>query len=173
MKKLTCSYGTTCALSMVEHDGIPLMLFDMNIDEYTIHLGENSGVYKFAGNAVISDKRYLNKEQSELILQMLDCFIESTYLDMPEAKKTQRGFKFIENADVYGNKLSIQESSNIDPAIWFGVDVHEDDVKVWKNNELVKFDYPSTKILIKDRLHLKLPQAKKLRKIIAGFWGKE
>lgn len=170
MKKLTCSYDTTCALSMVDHAGTPLMLFDMLIDEYVIHLGDNRGTYKYPGNVVINDKRYLNKEQSELILQMLDCFIESTYLDMPEAKKTQRGFKFIENADVYGNKLSIQESSNIDPAIWFGVKIKNEDVKIWQNNELVEFKYPSYDVLIHDRLHLKMPQAKKLRKIIAGLW---
>lgn len=170
MKKLTCSYGRTCSLSMVDHGGIPLMLFDMAIDEYVIHLGMDRGEYKFAGNVVLNDKLYFTREQTDNILKILDVFIKTTYLDDPDAEKTQRGFKFVNPVDAYGNTLSVQESSNVDPAIWFGVVIEPEDVKVWCQNRLISYAYPSAHVLIHDRLHLKMPQAKKLRKIIAGLW---
>ena len=170
MKKLTCSYGRTCALSIVEHDGTPLMQFDMLIDEYTIHLGDNRGYYKFAGNVVLNDKLYFTREQTDNILKILDVFIKTTYLADIAVNATERGFKFMDPRDAYGNSLSVQESSNMDPAIWFGVVIEPEDVKVWCQNRLISYAYPSAHVLIHDRLHLKMPQAKKLRKIIAGLW---
>ena len=37
--------------------------------------------------------------------------------------KTPRGFVRYEFTDGYGSKCSLQESSNIDPYVWFGVDI--------------------------------------------------
>ncbi len=170
MKKLTCSYGKTAIISMIKENNEPIMVIDMDIKDYVIHIGHDSGEYNFPGNVVINDKLYLNEKLKNELLETLDEFIETTYIQNPEAKETARGFKHLDPKDIYGNTISIQESSNMDPAIWFGVSVKENSVLVWREGELKPFKYPSHHIMLKDRLHLKTAQAKKFREMIVSMW---
>lgn len=172
MKKLTCSYGKTFKFYMVEEKGEPILVVDCDIKQYVIHVGHDRGTYDFPHNVVVNDKLYLNKELKDQLLETLDTFIETTYIQHPDAQKTERGFKYLDPKDIYGTKISIQESSNIEAAIWFGVDIKTSEVLVWKNNQLKQFEYPSLQIMLQDRLHLKMPQAKKLRKMVVNLWQK-
>lgn len=172
MKKLTCSYGNTFKFDMVEQKGEPIMVIDANIKEYVIHVGHDAGTYDFPMTVVVNDKLYLNRQLKDELLETLDNFIETTYIQHPAAEKNARGFKCLNPTDIYGNTISIQESSNMVPAIWFGVDIKTSAVLVWKDNQLKTFEYPSHDILLQDRLHLKMPQAKKLKKMIISLWKK-
>lgn len=172
MKKLTCSYGKTFKISMIEQKGEPIMVIDADIKDYVIHIGSDAGTYDFPGNVVVNDKLYLNRKLKDELLGTLEEFIETTYIQNPEAKENARGFKCLNPIDIYGNTISIQESSNMDPAIWFGVNLKTSSVLVWKDNELKPFEYPSFHVMLKDRLHLKMPQAKKFKKMIIGLWKK-
>lgn len=170
MKALTCSYGKTFKFDMIEQKGEPIMVVDCDIKQYVIHVGHDSGTYDFPMNVVVNDKLYLNQQVKDELLETLDNFIETTYIQHPEAQVNARGFKSLNPKDIYGNNISIQESSNMEPAIWFGVDLKTSDVLVWKDNQLKQFEYPSQQIMLQDRLHLKMPQAKKLKKIIVSLW---
>lgn len=172
MKTITCSYGKTFKLYMTEQKGEPIMVVDADIKQYVIHVGHDSGTYDFPMNIVVNDKLYLNRELKDELLQTLDTFIETTYIQDPEAEVNARGFKSLNPQDIYGNNISIQESSNMEPAIWFGVNLETNEVLVWKDKQLKKFEYPSHQIMLQDRLHLKMPQAKKLKKMIVSLWKK-
>lgn len=172
MKKLTCSYGNTVEISMLEQKNEPIMVINMNIKNYIVHVGPDRGTYEFPLNTVINDKLYLNRLLKDQLIATLEDFIETTYLTSPEAEANNRGFKSLKPTDIYGNTISIQESSNIDPALWFGAIVENNSVLVWKDNQLKPFVYPSDNILLHDRLHLKMPQAKKLKKLIIAMWEK-
>lgn len=170
MTKITCSYGKTAFISMIKENNEPIMVIDMNIKDYVIHIGHDSGEYNFPGNVVINDKLYLNQQLKNELLETLDEFIETTYIQNQEAKETARGFKYLDPKDIYGNTISIQESSNMDSAIWFGVSIDEKSVLVWRDGELQPFKYPSHHIMLKDRLHLKTVQAKEFREMIVSMW---
>lgn len=170
MKKLTCSYGTTVEVSMLEKNGEPIMLLDMNIKDYMIHVGHDTGTYKFPPNIVINDKLYINRDMKQQLIETLEDFIKTTYLQNSYTETNQRGFKNMKPKDIYGTTISIQESSNMDPALWFGPIVRNNEVLMWQDNKLTPFVYPSHNILINDRLHLKMPQAKKLKNMIATMW---
>lgn len=62
MTKLTCSYGKTAFISMIKENNEPIMVIDMNIKDYVIHIGSDAGEYNFPGNVVINDKLYLNQQ---------------------------------------------------------------------------------------------------------------
>lgn len=172
MKTITCSYGKTFKLYMTEQKGEPIMVVDADIKQYVIHVGHDSGTYDFPMNIVVNDKLYLNRELKDELLQTLDTFIETTYIQDHEAQVNARGFKSLNPQDIYGNNISIQESSNMEPAIWFGVNLETNEVLVWKDKQLKQFEYPSHQIMLQDRLHLKMPQAKKLKKMIVSLWKK-
>lgn len=172
MKTLTCSYGKTFKISMTEQKGEPIMVIDADIKDYVIHIGSDSGTYDFPKTVVVNDKLYLNRTLKDELLETLEEFIETTYIQNPEATENARGFKCLNPKDIYGNTISIQESSNMDPAIWFGVSLETSSVLVWQDNQLKPFKYPSYHVMLQDRLHLKMPQAKKLKKMIINLWKK-
>lgn len=70
---------------------------------------------------------------------------------MAKTEKTQRGFGRIDFIDSYGQECSIQESSNIIPRIWLGVDTDLE------------------KKHVNQRMHLTQEQAKNLLPLIQFF----
>lgn len=172
MKKLTCSYGKTFKFSMTQINNEPIMVVDADIKDYIIHIGANRGTYNFPQTIVLNDKLYFNKKLKDELLETLDIFIRTTYIQNPEAEENSRGFKFLVPKDIYGNTISLQESSNVEPAIWFGVSLKTSSALFWENNELKPFEYPSDDVMLLDRLHLKMKQAKQLKKLIINLWKK-
>jgi len=94
-----------------------------------------------------------------------------------KADKTQRGFPYLTFKDTYGLEAKIQESSSATGSkIWFGPDEPEAKVLVrgqgWKEidaEKIVKEKYPESDVLFSSRLHLSIPQAKGLIKILEHF----
>lgn len=170
MRKLTCSYGKTFKFSMTQINGEPVMVIDADIKNYVIHIGHNSGTYDFPKTVVVNDKLYFNRKLKNELLGTLEDFIETTYIQSHEAETNSRGFKHLNPTDIYGNAISIQESSNVDPAIWFGIDLKTSSVLFWEDGELKSFSYPSHSVILLDRLHLKMPQAKRMKKMIESLW---
>lgn len=70
---------------------------------------------------------------------------------MAKTEKTGRGFGFIDFNDAYGQECSVQESSNVVPHIWFGIDVDLDKKEV------------------NQRMHLNVKQVKNLIPILQYF----
>lgn len=179
MKKLTCSYGKTFLFSMTENNGQPIMVVDANIKNYVVHIGPDAGTYDFPKTIVLNDKLYLDKKLTDELLEVLDVFIETTYIQSDDAETNARGFKNLSPTDIYGNRIWIQESSSVIPAIWFGIKLDEKSALFWENNELKSFKYHyninnrhhyMNKIILPDMLHLKIPQAKRMRKMIKKLW---
>ena len=92
--------------------------------------------------------------------------------------KTLRGFEVQHFLDDYGLDCSIQESSAVEPHLWFGV--HRPFLKIeWWNAkkygmEVAKesgwYDYPiPDEVLIESRMHLNQEQAKDLAKKLMFF----
>lgn len=95
-------------------------------------------------------------------------------------KKTNRGFKYIEFKDFYGEDCSLQESSTaFYKCLWLGVDkikpkiLHTDATKLGINHNNVKegwIDYEiPEEVLIGGRMHLEKEQVKNLIKILQNW----
>ena len=85
-------------------------------------------------------------------------------------EKTHRGFSLSNFEDSYGNKCSLQQSSNIDPHIWLGVDnpdifIHDKD----NHGRYVKVDTNTNHFSCSSRMHLTQEQVKELLPILEKF----
>jgi len=86
-----------------------------------------------------------------------------------KTSKTQRGFVKGEFVDTYGNKCSIQKSSNMDTSIWLGIDKPK--LTVFENESMGK--YIVTELPrnwdVDSRMHLNQEQVKALIPILQNF----
>lgn len=174
MKKVKCSYSKEAFVSGEIIDNSPTLVIDFNINTYQV-LGNGGWQEKhFPENIIINDKIYLNEELKDKILVMLDDFINNSALTLKEFtnKKTARGFSHYETLDIKGNCISIQESSNVTPAVWFGTSVEKEVYITNDKGELVNFELPKEEILISDRLHLREKNAVSLKKAMISEWDK-
>ena len=176
MKKITCTYGTQCSVSMDKLNGQDALVLCFNIRDYKIC---DSGWhdYQFPSNVTINDKLFLNEEMKNKVVEILDGFLETGYLNSFDVTHTSRGFGFIEPLDAMGNVISMQESSSaMEAKIWFGCET-KNQVYVWKDKTLQPYKFERGDILIQDRLHLNLAKARRLKTIINEVWdsrlGKE
>ena len=84
-----------------------------------------------------------------------------------EFTNTQRGFSIAEFTDLYGNKCSLQKSSNAEvDAIWFGVGDPEINIMMggqWKTVELPEG------AIVHSRMHLSQKQVKELLPALQKF----
>lgn len=83
-----------------------------------------------------------------------------------EANKTNRGFCIINFTDSYGIKCSLQESSNVIPHIWLGVDDVEPEIfgsDGWKPYDI------SEQVFLNSRMHLSVEQAAELIPLLQEF----
>jgi hypothetical protein len=71
-----------------------------------------------------------------------------------KVKKTSRGFEFVEFKDSYGEKCSLQESSNVIPHVWLGCE---------ENGKFHMGDYLSP------RMHLDQKQVRELVKFLTNW----
>ena len=96
-----------------------------------------------------------------------------------EKTQTQRGFKLFKFSDEYFAKCSLQESSNIKPCVWLGVDdanpkiMAKDAVGLGIDtkgqiNGWVDYEIPKD-VLLTTRMHLNQEQAKALAKQLLFF----
>ena len=90
-------------------------------------------------------------------------------------KTTERGFELYEFEDSYEVKCSLQESSNIIPSIWLGVDNVKPvmllkDVCIDQEIAVGWVNYPIPKeVMINSRMHLNVEQVEKLIPILQKF----
>ena len=172
MKKFKCFYGKTFNFSMIKIGNQPIMVVDADIKDYIIHIGNHRGKYNLPQTIVLNDKLYFHEKLKDKLLETLDTFIKTNYIKNPDAEETYCGFKILNLTDIYGNTISLQECSNVDPAIWFGVNLKPSSALFWENNELKPFKLSPHSAMFSGGLHLKIKQAKKLRKLIVDLWEK-
>ena len=93
---------------------------------------------------------------------------------------TKRGFELYEFEDSYGCKCNLQESSNIIPHIWLGLEKIEPmimmrDVAIDQEAEnvigWVKYPVPEN-VLMRSRMHLNVEQVKELIVVLQEFVDK-
>lgn len=83
-----------------------------------------------------------------------------------KVNKTDRGFFIINFTDSYGVKCSLQESSNVIPHVWLGVDDVEPELlgsDGWK-----PYDIPE-QVFLNSRMHLSVEQAAALIPYLKEF----
>lgn len=83
-----------------------------------------------------------------------------------EVNKTNRGFFIINFTDSYGVKCSLQESSNVIPHVWLGVDDVEP--KILGSDGWKPYFIPKD-VVLKSRMHLSVEQAAKLIPFLQEF----
>lgn len=169
MKKITCTYGTKCSVSLTSLNGQDVLMLDFNIQDYKVC---NSGWhdYKFPPNVAVNDKLFLNEEMKNKLVEMLDVFLETGSLDAPEMTRTNRGFGLVEPLDSMGNVISVQESSSAMQAkIWLGCST-KNQAFVWKDKTLQPYEFERGDVLLQDRLHLNMSKARRLKTIINEVW---
>lgn len=169
MKKITCTYGTKCSVSLDTLKGQDVLVLDFNIRNYKVC---NSGWhdYKFPSSVAINDKLFLNEEMKIKVVEMLDVFLETGYLDSPDMTRTNRGFGVVEPLDAMGNIISIQESSSASQAkIWLGC-ATKNQVFIWKDKTLQPYVFERGDVLLQDRLHLNTSKARRLKTVINEVW---
>lgn len=88
-------------------------------------------------------------------------------------KKTERGFRYIEFNDLYGEKCSIQKSSlATDDAIWIGIDDANPQVMASKTAKggtgWVPYKIPDD-VLLSTRMHINREQAESIVDILNHF----
>lgn len=173
MKKITCKYGTTFSLSIIEVNTQPILEINFNIKSYKV-CNNGWNTFNFPPNIIINDKLHINKETSDYIIEVLANFIKEGVLeDSTDLKYTQRGFSLLELYDIFGNVISIQESSAAtESCIWFGGVVDSDKIFTWENSKMKSFSFNKGDLLIEDRLHLNIKKANKLKFAIENEWKK-
>ena len=169
MKRIQCTYGTECGIAMDTLNGQDVLKFDFDIKTYKIcNYGWSD--YHFPANATINDKLFLNEEMKDRLIAMLDVFLNTGYINDPELTQTSRGFGLAEFKDLMGNTVSTQDSSSAEQAkIWFGCET-KNKAFVWKDNELVPYQFERGDVSIADRLHLNQPKVQRLKNIINQVW---
>lgn len=169
MKKIKCTYGKECLISMAKLKGEDVLKLDFNI--LTYEFSDPKWQSKiFQANIIINDKLFLNEDMKNKLQETLDIFIATGDLKNDEMKLTKRGFSLLESKDLNGNKISIQKSSSaMEPKIWLGCET-KNKAFFWKDNDLVPYVFEKGNILFKDRLHLNVSKAKKLKNIVNQVW---
>lgn len=169
INKLTCCYKHPCFISMEKLNGKDILKLDFRIKTYKLfNPGKGWTEHNFPSNIIIKDKLYLDEKMKDQLINALDIFIKTGYLNN-DYKKTERGFSYNEWSDVKGNKIHIQDSSAASAAyIWFGGQV--ENVFVPTENGMEEFKFPEGDVLIEDRMHLNIPKVKKLKEIIQKQW---
>jgi hypothetical protein len=170
MKRIKCTYGTQCSISIDTLNGNPVLKFDFDIKTYKI-CNQGWHEHSFPANVAINDKLFLNEEMKNRLIAMLDVFLETGYINDPELAKTERGFGFLEFKDLMGNIISIQDSSSAEQAkIWFGCET-KNKAFFWSDNKLVPYQFEKGDLLIEDRLHLNQNKVQRLKNIINQEWN--
>lgn len=170
MKKITCSYNTPCWISLECIDNQPILKIDFRIKEYKI-LQSGWKDCKFPDNIAINDKLYLTKDMYEKVVKVLDYYMENQTMGDSEVELTERGFSYLELTDLYGNSISIQESSSaISNKAWFGCQT-KNNAFIIKNGQAYPYEYPQGQVLVSDRLHLNKADWKKMRKAMVREWN--
>lgn len=171
MKKMTCRYGTPCWISVENHNGKSVLKLDFRIKEYKA-LKQGWKECKFPDNIKMNDSLYFNEDTFHKVLEVLDYFLENEYLGDPNAQKTERGFSYLELKDLYGNTISIQESSSASSAnIWFGCKTNNK-AFVIKDGQVSDYEFEAGDILISDRLHLNKSKVRQLKNRMINEWAK-
>jgi hypothetical protein len=167
INKITCCYGHPCFISIDNIDGKDVLKLDFKIKTFKV-LNQGWKELPFPDNIIINDKLYLDEKMKDQLINALDVFINTGYLNN-HYKKTERGFSYNEWTDVKGNKIHIQDSSvATDAYIWFGGTV--ENVFIPTENGLEKYKFPEGDLLIEDRMHLNITKVKKLKEIIQKQW---
>lgn len=89
---------------------------------------------------------------------------------MPELRKTQRGFNYIEFNDYYNEKCSLQKSSlATEECIWFGVSNPKLTVFADKNKgKYIETEMPET-FMVSGRMHLTREHVRQLLPFLQNF----
>lgn len=101
MKKLTCSYGKTAIISMIKENNEPIMVIDMDIKDYVIHIGHDSGEYNFRSNVVINDKLYLNEKLKMNFWKHQMSLLKQPIFKILKQKKLLISLKHLDPKDIY------------------------------------------------------------------------
>jgi hypothetical protein len=170
IRKITCSRKYSCFVSIENVDNKPVLKFDFRIKSYQVcNYGWKE--YQFPENIVINDKLYLDEELKNHLLKILSGFADTGYLENDEQQLTSRGFSYNELMDLKNRVISVQQSSANGSFIWFGCSskIHKD-AYVKEGDNLVKYEYPRGDVLVNERLHLSIPNTRKLIKAINELW---
>lgn len=171
MKKMTCRYGTPCWISVVDINGQNVLKLDFRIKEYQV-CSQGWKDYKFPDNIKINDSLYFNEDTFHKVLEVFDYFLENEYLGDPEVQKTERGFSYLDLKDMYGNTISIQESSSASSAnIWFGCQTHNK-AFVIKDGQVSEYMFEKGDLLVNERLHLNKAKVRQLKNRMINEWAK-
>lgn len=171
MKKITCRYGTDCWINLENIEGQKVLKLDFRIKNYKVC---NNGwkEHSFPADIIVNDKLYLAEESLNRVVQVLDSFLEKGYLEDSQEQVTERGFSYLELKDLYGNVISIQNSSSaITDNIWFGCQT-QNKAFILRNNEVSSYVFANYNPLISDRLHLNKTKVKSLKIALLKEWYK-
>lgn len=167
MKKIKCTYGTLCEVSVEKLNNQNVLKIDFNIKEFKV-LQNGWQDFSFPSNVSINDKLYLDEALKDKVVSILDDFIKTGGIE--SINKTKRGFTFLDIEDLMGNTISIQQSSSAsEPKIWFGSKT-ENKAYSWKNDKITPYIYPAGDVSIADRLHLNRTKAQQLKNAINNVW---
>lgn len=176
MKELIDSYGHHFFVSCQMLGDKKVIKLDLNIKSYRafMSLDDNTGnmwkEFSFPDNTTINDCLYFDEELIGVLNIVLDDFIANGYLSQDYQQST-RGFKFTKLVDVNNNEISLQESSNVNPSIWFGTNTEKNIFILDEQMNLVPFNFAESDVVVEDRLHLNQKDAIKFKKVIQNQWS--
>lgn len=160
----------SCFISIEKINGDNLLKIDFSVKNYQVIDNFQSKTYNFPPNIVINDQIYLDKRLTNELINALEIFTKTEYLDR-KYKTNSLGFPYKEWNDVRGNTLLIEDSGSMNAAsIVLSCKINDILIKNDHGLEKYQFKFPENNIIINNKLNLSPERAEQLIQSLQKQW---